>query len=48
MLNDKEGWQDRLIKTPYHRFKAYSLLEARSIQYGYWYAVIGFMLSEIV
>ena len=36
MLNvEEEGW-DRLTKPLYLRFKAYSHLEVRSIQYGHW------------
>ncbi len=48
MLNVKEGWQDWLTKRPCHRFKASLRLEARSIQYGYWYAIIEIVLPEIV
>ena len=38
----------RLTHPPYDRFKAYSHLEARSILYGHWYVVFGFMPSGII
>lgn len=37
MLNNKEKWHGRLAKAPYHRFKVFSPLGVRSIQYGHWY-----------
>ena len=48
MLKDKEQWHGRLTKLRSHRCKAYSHLEAQSIRYGHWYAVIRAMLSAIV
>lgn len=48
MLIVEEEWQDQLTKLRDHRFKAYSRLEAPSIRYGHWYALIGVLLSEIV